>query len=354
MLKKIGIGLGVIVGLVVLAQVAGFFAVKWKWTNVAGAVDVHNEALQQAAARAREAATKRRQEAVTQCKIDTLGVYAKRNAEMISEAYQRTRSRALVEYMVEAAVLRLEDEGTPVRAVLAQCESGRPSAEGGGKADTVFPWMQTEDWEVFRDAIIKDKEVIERAARESGVEPRLIVTQLVAEQLRLFNSSREVYKRFFAPLRMLGNETKFSWGVTGIKEETAIKIEQNLKDRQSPFWLGQEYEHLLDFESDEGIEEARFKRITAKDHYYAYLYAALYVRQVTRQWEIAGYDISHRPDILATLYNIGFARSKPKPNPAVGGATITIADRQYSFGSIGYEFYFSGELVDEFPYTMWH
>ena len=68
---------------------------------------------------------------------------------------------------------------------------------------------------------------------------------------------------------------------------------------------------------------------------------------------MAGDDISHRPDILATLYNIGFDRSKPKPDPAVGGAMITIVDRKYSFGSIGYEFYFSGELMDQFPYTMW-
>ena len=352
-MKKIGIGFGIVMALVLIVQTVGFFAVKWKWTNVAGAVDLHNDAFRQVARRVKEIPVQKKQIDVVQCKIDALGSHARYNTEMIGNAYRQTDSKALAEFMIEAVVLRLEDEGKPIRSILAQCESGGMPHGAAGDLETVFPWMQTEDWVVFRDAIVKDELIIERVAREADVEPRLIVTQLVAEQLRLFNSSREVYKRFFAPLRMLGNETKFSWGVTGVKEETAIRIEENLKNRQSSFWLGEQYEHLLDFDSDEDVEEARFKRITAKDHYYAYLYAALYVRQVTRQWEVAGYDISHRPDILATLYNIGFDRSKPKPDPAVGGAMITIVDRKYSFGSIGYEFYFSGELMDQFPYTMW-
>lgn len=349
MKKKIVVGLGSVLGLVLLAQVAMFFAVKWKWTNVAGAVDIHNDAFGKVAMRVAEV---KEQPATIQRKIDALSAYTEYNATMIDDAYARTRSQALAEYMVEAVVLRLEESDPTIRGVVAKGAKHIEVQQNKGDSETAFPWMQTEDWEVFRDAIVKDKKVIERAAREADVEPRLIVTQLVAEQLRLFNSSRESFKKFFAPLRILGNETKFSWGVTGIKEDTAIQIEEHLTDKTSAFWPGEKYEHLLDFKTDQEGEE-RFNRITAKDHYFAYLYTALYVKEITKQWEYAGYDISHRPDILATLYNIGFDRSKPKVNPAVGGAEITIADNQYSFGSIGFEFYFSGELDEEFPYEIW-
>jgi hypothetical protein len=67
------------------------------------------------------------------------------------------------------------------------------------------------------------------------------------------------------------------------------------------------------------------------------------------QWKQAGFDISKKPDILATLYNIGFVGSKPNANPQSGGAAIRIGNKTYSFGSLALEFYNSNELIDEFP-----
>jgi hypothetical protein len=68
------------------------------------------------------------------------------------------------------------------------------------------------------------------------------------------------------------------------------------------------------------------------------------------QWQKAGQDISDRPEILATLFNIGLQNSKPKSNPQVGGSKITIDGNDYVFGSLAYEFYYSGDLINEFPY----
>ena len=68
------------------------------------------------------------------------------------------------------------------------------------------------------------------------------------------------------------------------------------------------------------------------------------------QWERAGFPIDNRPEILATLYNIGFEVSVPKANPVVGGATVMVHDKPYSFGAIAYEYYYSGELFDLFPF----
>jgi hypothetical protein len=69
------------------------------------------------------------------------------------------------------------------------------------------------------------------------------------------------------------------------------------------------------------------------------------------QWEHAGYDIKYRPEIATTLFNVGFPQSKPNADPKVGGSGIKVGDAEYSFGSLGYEFYYSGELFDAFPYV---
>jgi hypothetical protein len=73
------------------------------------------------------------------------------------------------------------------------------------------------------------------------------------------------------------------------------------------------------------------------------------VKQIKVQWERAGFHIDDRPEILATLYNIGFDASFPKEKPEVGGSGINIKGIRYSFGAIAYEFYYSGELYDLFP-----
>lgn len=210
-------------------------------------------------------------------------------------------------------------------------------------------WQTTEEWKVLKAALIKDKAVLYRAASTAGVSPRIIASQLVVEQLRMFNSDRESYKKFFSPLKILGSQTQFSWGVMGIKRETALEIESNLKNTSSPYYLGTQYEHLLDFHTTD-IENERFIRMTDQhNHYGSYLYAGLYLRQFMQQWKSVGFPISDRVDILATLYNIGFRGSKPNANPQSGGAVITIGNRTYTFGSLAQEFYDSNELLDEFP-----
>jgi hypothetical protein len=216
--------------------------------------------------------------------------------------------------------------------------------------ESVFDWMNIPEWQVFKEAVSKDKPLIDSVAHLTGVEPRLIVSVLVGEQIRLFNSSREAYKKWIGPLKILSVEATFSLGVTGIKVPTAMTIEKNLKDRNSVFYLGPQYEHLLDFTSS-NIEEERFKRLTSHDnHYYSYLYAALNIKQMKMQWERAGYPIDTRPEILATLFNVGFEVSEPKPNPVVGGSTIMIRNKPYTFGAISFEFYYSGEMYDLFPF----
>ncbi|MDQ1281900.1 MAG: hypothetical protein QG630_251 [Patescibacteria group bacterium] len=233
------------------------------------------------------------------------------------------------------------------------------------------------EWQVIKVGLTKDAPIINRVSQETGVDSRLLISPLVTEQLRLMTSERETFKKYFAPLGILGTQTQFSLGIFGIKENTAKQIENNLKDPSSIYYLGSEYERVLDYIDSNstlvvdknslmpvtgsstnststitlsGSDADRIKRLTnSKDHYYSYLYAALYLKQIMTAWERAGYSISDRPEIIATVYNLGFQKSNPNPDPKVGGAEIDLVGNKYSFGSISFYFYFSNELTDIFP-----
>jgi hypothetical protein len=202
----------------------------------------------------------------------------------------------------------------------------------------------------FKIAVIKDTLLIDSAAHLTGVEPRLIVSVLLGEQMRLFNSTREVYKKVINPLKILSVENNFSLGVTGVKQETAILAEKYLKDSTSAFYPGKKYEHLLDFQTADATKERYDRLVNYRNHFYSYVYAGVIISEVRQQWKKAGFDISDRPEILATLYNVGYGFSVPKVHPSVGGSTISIKDKRYTFGALAYEFYYSGELLDVFPF----
>ena len=210
-------------------------------------------------------------------------------------------------------------------------------------------WSRGDEWLVFKTAVIKDRETLKKVESATGIESRLVVSLLAVEQLRLYHTNRELFKKVFYPLKLLGNQSQFSWGVMGLKQDTAVQIENHLKDSESPFYIGEGYENLFDFKSDNSGKE-RFERIIDEhDRYYSYLYAAVHLKQIITQWKNAGYDISDRPEIISTLFNIGFQNSKPNTNPKVGGAEIKIKNKVYSFGSLAGEFYYSNELLEEFP-----
>ena len=212
-------------------------------------------------------------------------------------------------------------------------------------------WKNSAEWVTLKEAITKDTLTINRAAEVAGVSPRLIVATLIVEQLRLFNSDRELFKSVFAPLKILGNQSQFSWGVMGIKQDTAIQIENNLSDATSPFYVDADHAHTLDYPATTTDKDAdRFARLTDEhDRYYSYLYGALALRETMSQWQNTGFPITDRPEILATLFNIGFQHSSPNANPQSGGAEINIGNSTYSFGDLAGRFYYSDELINEFP-----
>lgn len=212
------------------------------------------------------------------------------------------------------------------------------------------PWNETPEWAVVREGLRKDAAIINRVASETGVSSRLIAAAVIPEQLRFFTSEREVFKRYFEPLKILGSLSQFSLGVSGIKQETASEIERHAKDATSPFYPGPTVAAYLVY--PEGVDQQAelYNRLTdAKDHYYSYLYTALYIKEIQAQWQRAGFPITDAPDIVVTLFNIGFERSHPHEAPLAGGAAITVGGQSYPFGVLGGAFYQSDELLDIFP-----
>lgn len=342
--------------------VVGYFAVKFHLTDVMGRIDLNDRYLAGQAGNGTKNATST---AVAQlqdlgfgCKVIALKKYAPTDAARIIGAYQNSGSSALALKMIGAIALHAAT-GTSLRGALDACDAewadGAAVKEttvvsASGTESSIYPWIDTPEWTTLAAAIRKDATVINKVSEETGVPSRLIASQLIGEQLRLYNTEREFYKSVFAPLNLLGSETQFSLGVTGIKSDTAIAVEQNLADSSSEYYPGAAYVHLLDFTTSDHDTE-RYDRITDQhNHYYAYLYTALFIKEVETQWKNAGYDISGRPDIISTLYNLGFAGSHPNADPHVGGSIITVGGTSYTFGSLGYEFYYSGELEDIFPY----
>ncbi len=211
-------------------------------------------------------------------------------------------------------------------------------------------WNTTSEWLTVQGGLEKDAEVIRRVSAETGVPARMLAAVVVPEQSRFFSANREVFKRYFEPLKILGAMSQFSLGVSGIKIDTAQDIERHAADPLSPFYPGPGMTELFAYGPETDHDTELFERLTEpKDHYYQYLYTALYVREIEAQWLRAGFDISGRPDIIVTLFNLGFVKSRPHEMPEAGGAPLSIGGRTYSYGELGGLFYASDELRALFP-----
>lgn len=345
-----------------LFLLAVYFAMKFNLTNEAGAIDPNNRYFQDMHDKYNQnfkidsvSIMKNRYEVLN--RILLLNDFFPQNAETIRKVYETTKDEKLALRMLDAVDLHLIKNKAYQEEKAKVLEKSKKDPVVNGLS--AFEWMNVTEWKYFKQALLKDKKWIDSASRATGVEARIIVCCLVGEQVRMFNSRREKFKTLVAPLKSLVLETNQSYGVTGIKDHTARRIEENLKNTNSPYYLGSAFEHLLEYDSSEVIAinkyndslSIRLQRLVQyQNHYYSYLYAALFVRQIKEQWEKAGFPIADRPEIFASLFNLGYNKSKPKKDPAVGGSNFKINDTEHTFGSVAFDFYYSGELADEFPY----
>lgn len=332
---------------------ASYVAIKFRLTDEKGSVDANNRYFEGMEDKYNQA-YKLNNEQLKALHFESLDrilllkKFYPKNAQFILDAWKVSNNEVEVKRMLDAVDIQLKSHRAYQK--LKGKLKMKKTSNSSKNTLSAFEWMNIQEWSDFKIAVAKDAVLVDSVAKQTGVEGRLIVSCLVGEQIRLFNSDREAYKKWISPLKILSVESMFSFGVTGIKEQTAMQIEEHLKNPNSVYYLGDEYEHLLDFKSSNPTEE-RISRLTDfHNHYYSYLYAAIFLKQVKMQWERAGFPIDHRPEILVTLFNVGYPQSVPKAHPRVGGSTIKIKDKAYTFGAVAYQFYYSGELFDLFPF----
>jgi hypothetical protein len=369
-----------------------FFATRYGWTNAGSGIDTLSDSYQALALELQQqpqvlgdsttsateltSPTKRLSDIQTTitglednlslnqqniCELAALTPLAPYESYKIQQAWAHYSPRVISRMIFAAAEAAQVDLKAPAAACLNSLTADQNYADQVWQTITttvnqdelasVYDWLEPQYWQVAKQALAKDKLAIIKAGRDVGLNPRLIVSNLVVEQLRLYFSQRELFQQFFQPLKILSNSTNISLGVMAIKPETARQIEQHLKDPTSPYYLGSAYEHLLDYPAGTNPDAARSTRLASEEnqHYWSYLYGALYIKEIMTQWERAGYSINERPEIICTLYNVGFPQSSPKSNPRVGGSTVVINGHSYSFGHLANEFYFSGELLLDYP-----
>jgi hypothetical protein len=333
-------------------------AVKFKWTNEKGNVDINNRyfssmAKQYGSDLKSKKANLAREESILLQKIGLLAKYSPLDAAKINNAYFATKEISIAQLMFDAAALLLKDNK------LFQKELRKIKAKSNKKS--LFEFSNYTVWKTFCDAVRKDKAAIDSASRITGVESRLIVMCLVGEQVRMFNANRERFKQYVYPFSSVILPKNRGYGVTSILEHTALQIEKNLINPKSEFYPGDYFYKTLNttdaapglvIDSIKAHQHKTIQRlIMGGDHFYSYLYTAFLIRQYQAHWQRAGEDLSYRPEIIGTLFNLGFHKSKPKKNPEVGGSNFTVGNKEYTFGGLCYEFYYSGEMLKDFPIT---
>ncbi|MEY4973917.1 MAG: hypothetical protein RLZZ55_705 [Bacteroidota bacterium] len=333
-------------------------AVKFKWTNEKGNVDINNRyfssmAKQYGSDLKSKKANLAREESILLQKIGLLAKYSPLDAAKINNAYFATKEISIAQRMFDAAALLLKDNK------LFQKELRKIKAKSNKKS--LFEFSNYTVWKTFCDAVRKDKAAIDSASRITGVESRLIVMCLVGEQVRMFNANRERFKQYVYPFSSVILPKNRGYGVTSILEHTALQIEKNLINPKSEFYPGDYFYKTLNttdaapglvIDSIKAHQHKTIQRlIMGGDHFYSYLYTAFLIRQYQAHWQRAGEDLSYRPEIIGTLFNLGFHKSQPKKNPEVGGSNFTVGNKEYTFGGLCYEFYYSGEMLKDFPIT---
>jgi hypothetical protein len=325
-----------------------FVAMQFGLLNVRGSIDERNRSLMNAQGQVIVDPLNLTRP-ILLCKIHVIADYAPSTAKNIYVQLQKEDDFALIQQMITLASNRFINNPSFIQQ-MNTCNTVVFS-EKGPLVSTAFAWADSPEWEVMKSAFIRDQEYIRQAAKDAGISPRVLLGGVMGEQFRFFTNARDSFKQYFEPLKILASLSKFSFGIAGLKPETVKRIDEQLRNPQSVFYLGASMENIVDYPSDQDTDTVRFNRITdTKNTYYSYLYVGLFMRQVTQQWKSAGYDIADNPGVLATLYNLGFNRSIPKADPKPGGAPIVVNNQEYTFGDIAHEFYYSGELIDIFPY----
>ncbi len=198
------------------------------------------------------------------------------------------------------------------------------------------PRMSTESRTYIQNKFVFDdknqyRANIDLVANMLNVDKNLLKSAIIWEQVRGFFTYRWVAKKIitdnFGVMRM----GQGSYGVGGVKLETAKNILQRAKKHQKKTFS----KHLNRNRTDDELKTVLQDR---EDSFYQILFAWLTLKEILSTRETSWNSIENQPWILLTLYNIW--NKTPHPNPEIGWATIDINWQQWSFGSLGMLMYY--------------
>jgi len=328
----------------ILAAVAVFLiftalAVKFKWTNNGGAIDENNRYFSEMADKyddelKKDSVNIAEKEFEFFQKLAIVAKYKPTDAKSISHAYYFSKNPIVGLRMIDAFSIMMNNKD--FRGEIASIKKGKDPL-------SIYEWSNYQVWKDFCKTVRNDRFAIDSVSRLTGVESRLIVMCYVLP-----------FNRIMLP-------TNRGYGVTGILEHTALRIENTIFNTKSEFYAGDYFQNCINVNDsfpelvNDTIKAHKLKTIQRLiqrgDHYYSYLYTAFLLRQYQAHWERNGFTLENRPEILGSLFNLGYQKSKPKKNPVAGGSTFDVGGKDYTFGGLCFEFYYSGQLQDLFPIT---
>ena len=118
-----------------------------------------------------------------------------------------------------------------------------------------------------------------------------------------------------------------SLGIGGIKLSTARRIAKDAK--------------LYGYGDIFGsYDDTTLTTMLTTDDYRQGIYPSYLVKNIITRWQLSGYDISHNPGVVGTLYNMGNITVKaPHDTPQIGGSVIPIGQHKYVYGGISMGLY---------------
>lgn len=147
-------------------------AIQFKWTNQKGSVDQNSRYLHDIN---EKYADKQVAESVSQQTDETLEIFRRidllnqhypTNAQYIIHALNNGDTITEISRMLDAVDLALKENQNYQRAV-EKLTSETKSTKTSNKS-SAFEWMNIPEWEVFKEAVVKDKHLIDSVAKVTG------------------------------------------------------------------------------------------------------------------------------------------------------------------------------------------
>jgi len=181
---------------------------------------------------------------------------------------------------------------------------------------------------------------IQEASERFDINPSLIKSAILTEQLRWFFTYRWLMKQVIASQKYMMVMQQMSRWIWWIKAKTARDIEEYIATNHPDY---RRDTFAFDSTAWQAIDNERYARLTdIKNYYRQIMYVAANLAMNADQRQEAGTDIRNNPWVLLTLYNI-WARP-PHDNPDIGWAALNIDGQQFSFGWLAMMIYYVLEM----------